>query len=114
LEPLDPSQEATFELLEGLLQELTGGGKGGREGGREGGLFPFEFFHLGGDEVDTRCWSETPRVVEWMEKQGENFTVHDAYKYFVDRASALALAAGRTPVQWVEVRFRGWEKSRFI
>lgn len=66
LEPLDPSQDATFELLEGLLQELTGGREGKREGGWEEGLFPFEFFHLGGDEVDPRCWSETPRVVEWM------------------------------------------------
>jgi len=104
LEPLDPSQDATFELLEGLIEKLTGGREGRREGGREGGLFPFEFFHLGGDEVDTRCWSETPRVVEWMQAQGESFTVHDAYKYVVDRAPGLALAVGRAPVQWVEVR----------
>lgn len=37
------------------------------EGGSvRGGLFPDDFFHLGGDEVDPTCWAVTPQVEQWM------------------------------------------------
>lgn len=63
-QPLDPSNPFTLELVDGLIREVTGGGaKPGR------GLFPDAFVHLGGDEVDTRCWNETAHVVEWMAAQ---------------------------------------------
>ena len=50
-------------------------------------LFPSERFHVGGDEVDTRCWTETPRVAEWLKKM--NFTADEAYGYFERRVDAL-------------------------
>merc|ERR1712187_897603 len=42
-QPLNVASNATFNLIEGLIGEVTGG------------LFQDKFVHLGGDEVDTSC-----------------------------------------------------------
>ena len=92
--PLDPSRESTFTTLDALLGDLLGTS-------REEGLFPGEFFHMGGDEVDTRCWSEVSHVAEWMAKQ--NLTESGAYGYFVNRMDALIRQHGRETIAWEEV-----------
>jgi len=94
LEPLNPSTEATFTLISSLFNEVTGGAEGA-------GLFPEDLLHLGGDEVDTSCWSSSPSITAWMQQQG--FTTEDAYLYFVNRTVNIALAQGRHPVNWQEV-----------
>jgi hypothetical protein len=48
-------------ILTVLFMQVTGGGA------RRSGLFPDDFFHLGGDEVDTSCWDLTPSVAAWLE-----------------------------------------------
>ena len=64
-------------------------------------LFPSERFHVGGGEVDTRCWTETPRVAEWLKKM--NFTADEAYGYFEQRVDALVRKQGRRSIVWEEV-----------
>ncbi len=92
--PLNVAAEETFDRLGGLLDEVTGGA-------RRQGLFPDDFLHLGGDEVNTRCWTEVPAVRAWL--AARNMSADAGYEYFVKRAAALALARGRRPVQWSEV-----------
>jgi hexosaminidase len=48
-QPLDVSKNATFELITGLLTEMTGGKPSAP--GKPSGLFPDDFVHLGGDEA---------------------------------------------------------------
>ncbi|KAL8551974.1 hypothetical protein ACS0TY_000866 [Phlomoides rotata] len=86
-EPLDVSKNFTFDLISGLLSDIRK-------------IFPFELFHLGGDEVHTDCWSSTPHVNQWL--QDHNMTSKDAYKYFVLRAQEIATALNWTPVNWEE------------
>jgi hexosaminidase len=93
-QPLDPSSNATFALLQTLMTEVTGGRK-------RAGLVPEDLIHLGGDEVDLSCWSQTPRVASWL--KANNFTAKDAYRYIVEGAHDIVYAAGRTPVNWDEV-----------
>ena len=93
-EPIDPSNENAFNLLDGFIGEMTG-----RE--KYSGIFFDDFFHLGGDEVDTHCWEKTPRIREWMEKN--QMTVTDTYKYTVDRAHQIVFGFNRTAVNWEEV-----------
>lgn len=64
--PLDPSNENVFDLMTGLWSEVTGSAPGA-------GIFPDNFIHLGGDEVDTTCWTSNPRIQEWLNSQ--NYTV---------------------------------------
>lgn len=96
LTPLDVSKNETFEFLEKFFGEFTGGVK-------RSGLFTDDFFHLGGDEVDTGCWTEVERVANWIKQQG--WTNSDAYHYFVNRAANIVMDQGRNPVNWDDV----WE-----
>jgi len=104
-QPLNVANNATFSLIESLLGECTG--KKSSTPGHPHGLFPDHFIHLGGDEVDTSCWTKTPAVNSWLE--GRNMTADQGYAYFVKRAAEIALAQGRRPVQWSEVfdHFKG-------
>jgi len=98
-QPLNVANNATFELITDLLGEMTGGAA--TTPGKPSGLFPDNFVHLGGDEVDTSCWSKTPSVAAWLKAQG--MTPDQGYAYFVKRAAEIAISQGRRPVQWSEV-----------
>lgn len=54
---LDPSYEKTYELLSGVFKEMDK-------------LFPESLIHLGGDEVDTKCFDENANLQTWMNQQG--------------------------------------------
>ncbi|KAL5079784.1 hypothetical protein RYX36_008205 [Vicia faba] len=85
--PLDLSKESTFDVLSGIMTDMRK-------------IFPFELFHLGGDEVNTDCWTNTSRVNKWL--QNQNMTANDAYEYFVLKAQNIALSKNWTPVNWEE------------
>ncbi|XP_058772022.1 beta-hexosaminidase 1-like [Vicia villosa] len=85
--PLDVSKEYTFDVLSGIMTDMRK-------------IFPFELFHLGGDEVNTDCWTNTSRVNKWL--QDHNMTANDAYEYFVLKAQHMALSKNWTPVNWEE------------
>ncbi|KAG5557303.1 hypothetical protein RHGRI_007529 [Rhododendron griersonianum] len=84
-EPLDVSKNFTFDLIAGILTDMRK-------------IFPFELFHLGGDEVHTDCWTSTPHVQQWL--RDHNMTGKDAYQYFVLRAQQIAISKNWTPVNW--------------
>ncbi|KAK9684152.1 hypothetical protein RND81_10G190100 [Saponaria officinalis] len=86
-EPLDVSKNFTFDVISGILNDLRS-------------IFPFELFHLGGDEVNTGCWNTTPHIKQWL--IDHNMTTKDAYRYFVLEAQELAISNNRTPVNWEE------------
>ena len=98
-EPLNVAADATWKLIESVLGECTGGKASAP--GKPSGLFPDNFLHLGGDEVNTNCWTKTPSVKSWLDAR--NYTADQGYAYFVNRTAAIALSQGRRPVQWVEV-----------
>ena len=90
--PLDPSKELTFETIDKILQDVIG---------KEHGLFPGEFMHIGGDEVDTDCWNTVEHVKEWM--IAHNYTANDAYGYFIKRVDELVKKHDRQTIAWEEV-----------
>eukprot|EP00911_Craspedida_sp_UC1_P000889 UC1_evm1s677 len=93
-EPLNPATEATFDLLAKLFGDITGGARGK-------GLFPDNMFHLGGDEVNTACWTQSESISKWL--RARNLTADGGYAYFVNRTQAIARGFGREPVVWEEV-----------
>jgi hexosaminidase len=97
---LNVASNATFELIEDLLSECTGG-RASQPGNPSPGLFKDNFVHLGGDEVDTHCWRHTPSVAQWMSDHG--LSADGSYAYFVNRVAQMAIAQGHRPVQWSEV-----------
>jgi hexosaminidase len=86
--PLNPASPNTLPTIQAVLSEIAA-------------LTPDTYFHLGGDEVDTSCWSNTPAVVAWMNAHG--YTTAQTYGYFVSNVDSMALALNKLPVRWEEV-----------
>jgi hexosaminidase len=57
--PLDPTIQFTLEVVTGFLSEMLNGSNP---------LFPDEFVHLGGDEVDLSCWQKDKSIEKYMEE----------------------------------------------
>jgi hexosaminidase len=53
---LDPTRESTYKFVNTLVEEM-------------GRIFPDEYFHIGGDEVQGKAWLSNPRIVEFMKKK---------------------------------------------
>jgi len=98
-QPLNVANNATFDLIESILGECTG--KQASTTDAPSGLFPDAMIHLGGDEVDTSCWTADEDISAWLADQG--MTEDEGYAYFVGRASDIAVSQGRRPIQWSEV-----------
>lgn len=92
--PLNVASNVTFELIEGLFKDMTSGIRGQ-------GLFPDNVLHLGGDEVNTACWTSTPSIASWLQAQG--LTADGGYEYFVKRVQTIAHGAGRDVAGWEEI-----------
>jgi len=87
--PLNPALNFTWELINGLIREASN-------------IFYDHFIHLGGDEVDTDCWSETPSIVTWMNEN--NYTNMQALQYFDEKAESIACNEyHKQVINWVEV-----------
>ncbi|KAM3404102.1 hypothetical protein ACQJBY_007287 [Aegilops geniculata] len=86
-QPLDVSNDFTFKVIDGILSDFSK-------------VFKFKFVHLGGDEVDTSCWTTTPRIKSWLVQHGMNES--DAYRYFVLKAQKIAISHGYEIINWEE------------
>ncbi|KAJ6317904.1 hypothetical protein OIU76_013451 [Salix suchowensis] len=86
-QPLDVSNEFTFKVIDGILSDFSK-------------VFKFKFVHLGGDEVNTSCWTTTPHIKKWLKEHRMNGL--QAYQYFVLRAQKIALSHGFEIVNWEE------------
>jgi hexosaminidase len=85
--PLDVTKDFTFDVIDGIIGDFKS-------------VFPFKFAHLGGDEVHTDCWEQTPHIKTWLSQR--NITSKDAYADFVIRAQGIAIKHGYVPVNWEE------------
>ncbi len=54
---IDPTRESTYKFMDGFIGEMTK-------------LFPDEYFHIGGDEVDPKEWKANPKIQAFMKKKG--------------------------------------------
>jgi hexosaminidase len=92
--PLDPTKTLTYEVVLGLLSELTG-------------LFPDTFLHLGGDEVKYGCWNESVSIKTWMIEHGlpsDDFYGLEQW-FFKEVGSFTTEKLKRKVVAWEEVFF---------
>jgi hexosaminidase len=83
----DPTTDDFFQLIDSIVGELAI-------------LFPDRYFHMGGDEVDTSCWTENPAVVKWM--AGKNLTAMGTLGYFQSRIQSIVASHGKATMFWDE------------
>ena len=86
---LNPADEAVYAAIDRLLGELAE-------------VFPDEFVHVGGDEVDPTWWRESTQVANYMADRG----LQDAnalQAHFIARVAELAARRGKQVIAWDEV-----------
>lgn len=83
--PLDPSQNMTFRLIEGILRQVSS-------------VFTSPYLHIGGDEVNEQCWAESKTLMAWATENGIDRS--DITKYFERRVLDIVRGLRKTPIVW--------------
>lgn len=86
---MDPTRDHTFHFLNDLIQEMTE-------------LFPDQFFHIGGDEVNGKQWDSNPEIREFMQKHGLKDN-HQLQAYFNQKLQDIVSKHGKTMIGWDEI-----------
>jgi hexosaminidase len=86
---MDPSRERVFQFLDAFIGEMAA-------------LFPDEYFHTGGDEVNGKDWDRSPRIRQFKRARGLK-TDEDLQAYFSKRVHAIVMAHGKKVIGWDEI-----------
>jgi hexosaminidase len=97
---IDPTQERTYKFLDELIGEMAT-------------LFPDQFFHIGGDEVNGKQWDANPKIQLFM-RVHDLKNNQDLQAYFNKRVQAIVSKHGKTMVGWDEVLHPDLPKSVVI
>jgi hexosaminidase len=86
---MDPTKESTYKFLDKFIGEMAE-------------LFPDDFFHLGGDEVNGKQWDANPEIQKF--KKLHNLKTNgDLQAYFNQHVVKIIEKYKKTPVGWDEV-----------
>jgi hexosaminidase len=97
---MDPTNDKTYKFLNDFIGEMTK-------------LFPDQYFHIGGDEVNGKEWDANPKIQEFMKSHGIKDNV-ELQAYFSKRVQELVVKHGKTTIGWDEVLIPGVPKSVVI
>ncbi|NOR14853.1 MAG: family 20 glycosylhydrolase [Candidatus Aminicenantes bacterium] len=86
---MDPTKESVYEFLDGFIAEMAE-------------LFPDEYFHIGGDEVNGKHWNRSPKITEYKRTHGMKDN-HDLQAYFNQRMQHILMKYGKKMVGWDEI-----------
>ncbi|MGA8939493.1 MAG: family 20 glycosylhydrolase [Acidobacteriaceae bacterium] len=86
---LDPTRESTYKFIDALVKEM-------------GSIFPDQYFHIGGDEVQGEAWLSNPAIVDFMKKKGFK-TPADLQAYFNQRLEVILKKHDKKMIGWDEI-----------
>ena len=87
---MDPTRESTYRFLDRLISEIVT-------------LFPDEYFHIGGDEVDQKGeWANNPRISAFM-KSHNLADLNALQSYFNLRVLTILTKYGKYMEGWDEI-----------
>lgn len=87
--PLDPTQWATYKLLDRVFGEMAK-------------LFPDQYFHIGGDEVDGKYWDKDAHIQAWMRTHNIKDN-HALQTYFTRCVQRIVRKHGKDMEGWDEI-----------
>jgi len=97
---MNPTNEKTYKFLNDFFAEMAK-------------LFPDQYFHIGGDEVNGKQWDANPKIQEFM--KSHNIKNNEGLQaYFSQRVQELVVKHGKTPVGWDEILVPGVPKNIVI
>src|SRR6185312_6327197 len=94
---MDPTRESTYKFLDKFIGEMAH-------------LFPDEFFHLGGDEVNGKQWDANPKIQAFTKSHELNSNA-DLQTYFNQHVVKIIEKYKKTPIGWDEVLNPGLPKN---
>ncbi len=97
---MDPTSEYTYQFLDGFIGEMVQ-------------IFPDPFFHIGGDEVNGKAWSESPRIQAFI--KAHNLRGPEGLQaYFNQRILKILDKYGKTMIGWDEILHPDLPKAAVI
>ncbi|MGD9931267.1 MAG: family 20 glycosylhydrolase [Mangrovibacterium sp.] len=93
-------KEEVFHFLEDIINEVVP-------------LFPYEYFHIGGDESPKDRWKECAACQKRIKAEGLK-DEHELQSYFVQRIEKVLLAHGKKMVGWDEILEGGLAPSATV
>ena len=97
---MDPTNEKTYKFLNEFVGEMAK-------------LFPDQYFHIGGDEVNGKEWDANPKVQEFMKAHGIKNN-QELQAYFSQRVQDIVVKHGKSTIGWDEVLIPGVPKTVMI
>ncbi len=97
---LNPANEKVYEFVDGLVAEVAE-------------LFPFEYLHIGGDEVDPEHWNTNAQIQAFMQEKG----IKDSralQAYFNQRVQKILQQRQRKMIGWDEIQHKDLPKDIVI
>lgn len=86
---LDPTNEQLYKVLDGFLGEMAA-------------LFPDDYLHIGGDEVEAKHWQENPRIAAFIKEKGLKDN-HGLQGYFNRRLLEILIKHKKKMIGWDEI-----------
>lgn len=86
---MDPTRESTYKFLDAFIGEMAH-------------IFPDEFFHIGGDEVNGKQWDANPKIQEFMRAHGLKNNA-DLQAYFNEHLQKIVAKHGKIMEGWDEI-----------
>jgi hexosaminidase len=97
---MDPTGESTYKFLDEFIGEMAK-------------LFPDQFFHIGGDEVNGKQWDANPKIQEFMHSHDIKDNA-GLQAYFTARVQKIVSKHGKTMLGWDEILQPGFPKDVVI
>ncbi|MES2651871.1 MAG: family 20 glycosylhydrolase [Bacteroidota bacterium] len=86
---LSPANEKVYVFLDTVFSQLAK-------------LFPFEYIHVGGDEVARNFWEKNDQIKDLMKREGLK-TIPEVQAYFERRLEKIITSTGKKFMAWDEV-----------
>jgi hexosaminidase len=97
---MNPTEESTYKFLDEFIGEMAK-------------LFPDQYFHIGGDEVNGKQWDANPQIQAFMRQHGIKNN-EELQAYFSRHVQRLVTEHGKTVIGWDEVLVPGAPKGIVI
>jgi hexosaminidase len=97
---MDPSSKKLYAFLNSFIEEMAG-------------IFPDEYFHIGGDEVNSRQWNANPKIQAFKTRHQlkDNAALQ---AYFNQRLRKILAKHGKKMIGWDEILHPNLPKSVMI
>jgi hexosaminidase len=99
-QPICPCLDSTYIFAENVFSEIMK-------------IFPSQYVHIGGDEVDRTSWGETPACVQLMKRQGI-CTLPGLQSYFINHMEKYFNDHGKKLIGWDEILDGGISSTALI